>query len=287
METVEYNTLLFSGGGINGLVYLGIFKKIKELEKDTCKNISINVKRVCGVSIGSVFSLFYILGFTYEEMLAIVLLLDFKKLRKITFSNIIYKYGLDDCTLIMKWLQEATTKKIDKSITLKELYTKTGIDYQVICTSLKERKIVTFGHKEYPDMPVLQAIRMAISIPFLFTVDPYKSDIYVDAALLDNYPCDLFKENKDGVLGFNITSDLTTESIKINTFIDFIYSVLLCISERITIKNVTKVYNIDTVNIVINSEISSFVSFSIPNEKKLQLINAGYNAFCDWLRGIE
>jgi predicted acylesterase/phospholipase RssA len=75
----EYS-LLLSGGGTNGVVYVGVFRKLREL--------NISIKKLLGVSIGSIFGLVYILNYSNEEIYDILINTDFNMFKKnIKFSN--------------------------------------------------------------------------------------------------------------------------------------------------------------------------------------------------------
>lgn len=59
----EINTLVFSGGGVKGIAYIGVLKYLEEIsksvdyDKETCNVPNINISTVCGVSIGSIVGL--------------------------------------------------------------------------------------------------------------------------------------------------------------------------------------------------------------------------------------
>lgn len=295
----EYNTLAFSGGSIRGIAYIGVFKKIEELildrnidvnkygihfDENNCKIPLFNIKTICGVSVGSIFSLIYILKYSYIEMLENVLTTNFDKLKDIRIMNFVNKYGLDNGNNIILWLQSLMTRKnIDYNITFKKLYDITSIDYQVMATNLNKYSYKKFNYIDTPEMKVLDAIRMSISIPFLFTINEYEGDIMVDGSLFDNYPIKLFKENLNNVLGLKLINhgELDSHDVDepINNIESYIYHILNCYivqKEKDTSRSIE--YKDCTVYIHTEDIKPSSLNFSLTPQEKNRLVEIGYNA---------
>jgi len=55
--------IIFSGGGLKGWAYIGTIQALNEYVKLK------DVEQIIGVSIGSVFGLFYLLGISHEYLL--------------------------------------------------------------------------------------------------------------------------------------------------------------------------------------------------------------------------
>jgi NTE family protein len=51
---------------------------------------------------------------------------------------------------------------------------------------------VVFSAKSDPDLPIWKAVRMSVSIPFVFEPVHHDGGVYVDGGLSWNYPIDLF-----------------------------------------------------------------------------------------------
>src|ERR1700722_4982638 len=96
----EINILILSGGSSKGIAYIGVFKKLQELQELNKLQIEsnesdlipkINIKQITSVSAGSIFALVYTIGYTYKEMLEEVLTKNFDNLRNIKIMNFISK----------------------------------------------------------------------------------------------------------------------------------------------------------------------------------------------------
>lgn len=290
----EYNTLAISGGAIKGVAFLGVFKKIEELmlerslaeskcdfNEEECDMPLFNIKTICAVSVGTIFSLTYLLKYTYLEMLEEVLNKKFDELKDIRIMNLVNKYGLDNGNKIILWLQELMTRKnIDYNITLKDFYEITNIDFQIMATNLNKYCYKKFNHIETPSVKVLDAIRMSISVPFLFTINEYEGDIMVDGGLIDNYPIKIFKHNLENVLGFKLVNNGELEDHDVNEDINdiesYIYHILSC---YVVQKEKNNINEFAKCTVYIHTEgITQSINFSLTPNEKNRLIEIGYNS---------
>lgn len=280
----EINKLVFSGGGIRGLVFIGVIKKLEELIKYNDKKVLININSISAVSAGSVIALMYLLGYSYIEMLEISLTKNFDSLKDIKIMDFINKYGLDSGNNVISWFSELMIKKnIKNDITLKEFYNKTNINFQIITSNLNRYCLKNFNYIDTPNVKVLDAIRMSISIPLVFTKKLYEDEIHVDGGLINNYPIEVFEDNLDNVLGFKLIS--SKKKIKeyndINDIQSFIYNIFGCY--QLQKKTKQEKYKHCTVYID-TKELTNSLDFNITPFKKNQLIQIGYSSIDEYLK---
>jgi NTE family protein len=297
----EYNTFLCSGGAIRGVAYIGVFKKIEEVilerkieeakidfNEELCDLPMFNIKTICAVSVGSIFSLIYLLKYSYLEMLEEILHKNLEKLKDIRIMNFVGKYGLDTGNSLIKWLEELMRKKnINHNITLKEFYDVTRVDFQIMATNLNKYCYKKFNYIDTPSVKVLDAIRMSISVPFLFTTNKYEGDLMVDGGLIDNYPIRLFKDNLDNVLGFKLINhgELETHDVDepINDVESYIYHILTCYVVQKE-KQTSRSSEFKKCTVYIHTEdITQSVNFSLTPVEKNKLIEVGYKSINDFL----
>lgn len=298
----EYNTLLFSGGGFKGCAYVGVFKKLEEIiqerkiaeslpdfNKDTCKIPIININTVCAVSVGTIFSLIFLMGYSFIEMLEEVLTKKFDTLKNIKIMNFVNKYGLDSGDLLMKWIESLMIRKnVDINITLYDFFEKTKVDFQIIATNLNKYCYKKFNYIDTPNVKVLDAIRMSISIPFIFTTNKFEGDYYVDGGISENYSIRMFENNLDNVLGFKLINngemDTHVVNEEINDIESFIYHVLSCYVVQKE-KHTTRSELFKKCTVYIHTEqIYSSLNFSLTPIEKNNLINIGYKATDDFFK---
>lgn len=296
---MEINKLVFSGGGVKGLVYIGVLKKIEELinernkeelnvnfDENKCKIPKFNIRTICGVSVGSMFALVYLLKYSYIEMLKEMLTKNFKKLKNIKVLNFVNTYGLDSGDGIITWLESLMIKKgINPGITFDEFYKINNVDFQIMATNLNKYCYKKFNYKESPDLKVLDAIRMSISVPFIFSAVNYENEIYVDGGLIDNYPIKEF-DDLDNLLGFKIVNygEMNHHIINrnINDLESYILNIFNCYvvqKEKSTIKDEYK-----RCTVYINVENIFAMNIDITVEEKYKLIEIGYNSMDEFFR---
>jgi NTE family protein len=220
--------LILSGGAIKGVAQLGA---LFCLEK---KNILQHINTFACTSIGSGIGLFMIIGYKPLEIFKFMKLLKIEKISKLDPLNIITEFGLDDGSrfiLVVEKLLQA--KNLSKDITFKELYRKTKINYIVTGSCLNDRKIYYFSHTNYPNMKVLEAIRISIAVPILISPHKFESKLFVDGGCIDNYPIHLFEKEIHRVIGIYV-SDHRKYINSIEHLEDYLKSSVQCLFEGVT-----------------------------------------------------
>jgi NTE family protein len=286
----EINTLVFSGGGVKGIAYIGVLKYLNELcerkkkdidNKDNIPNIDINT--VCGVSIGSIMGLLYILGYNCDELIEELNSINLHKLKNFKIRNLLSQYGFDTGGKIINWIETLIVKKgYSKNITFKQLYSIKNINLQVLASNVNKYTYTIFDSINTPDLMIKEAIRMSISVPFLFTVKEYNGDIHVDGSLINNYPIKLFKDNLDNVLGLKLITrgefDSHNVDVNINNIESYIYNVMKCFMVQKE-KETTLSYIYKEHTICIETEdVTHILNFGLTEEEKKMLINIGYES---------
>src|SRR5690606_11605033 len=67
-------------------------------------------------------------------------------------------------------------------------------DLYVVGTNLSTGYAEFFSHERHPDMPLIEAVRISMSIPLFFAARRFgpRKDVYVDGGVILNYPVKLF-----------------------------------------------------------------------------------------------
>jgi len=270
----KIDTLVLSGGGVKGIAYVGVFKKLRELK--------VEIKEICSVSVGSMMGLLYVLGYNYEELVSEIKMQNMDTLRDINIGNFLNKYGIDTGKNIIKWIEGLLEGKgYSKDITFIELYNSTRIKYRVLATNLNKYETVIFDYINCPDMKITRAIRMSIGIPFVFTVQKYKGDVHVDGAIVNNYPIDLYGDKLENVLGIKMENG-TKGNVNqvIGDISGYIFNVMNCFLLHRS-KLLLDEYKIRTLSVTMDKVIST-MSFNITDEEKQMLLECGYKSACEF-----
>jgi len=255
-----YN-LVFSGGGVKCISYIGLLKYFEE------NNILKDIKHIIATSGGGIFSLMVLLGYSFSELKELILSIDFNDLKDISCENILKfneNYGIDTGNKLMHLIQIMIEKKnLNKLITFKELYDKINIKFTLTGTCIEKNNIEYFNHELTPDMEIIIAIRITCSIPIIYNCVRYNNYTYIDGGILDNYPIKFCKKEIDNTLGFYLSVE--PNQTKVHNINSYIIGILLSMI-RIHESKIVNKYKNNTIKI--NCDFSS-IDFNInKNQKK-------------------
>jgi predicted acylesterase/phospholipase RssA len=267
---MKIDTLILGGCSTKISTYIGIFKALYELNIID-ENLH-GIKHIITCSIGLLVTFYLLLGVNLQVQELCVLEADFSKLidvEKLNIDSLLIGFGLFDNHLVPTLIKGVLQEKYNKQdMTLKELYDINPILLTVKCIN------ITNGCNEYinvrtdPDISILTLLQMTTAIPIFFKPVEYNKCHYVDGGLTGGYPTELVKSN---YLGFNIHGELKQSEPSLLDTIPFIkYMVSLL---KINTSDYSNLPKENTINYYTNIH---FTDFSIPLDKKKELIELGY-----------
>ena len=259
--------LILSGGGVRGIAVCGVLKHLHPKLQ--------NLESILGVSVGSIIGFVYAIGYTPEEIEEIVLKKKFSSLINISLLSLLGKYGLDDGEKILNWLKEYARKKdISDDITFIELYKKTGINFRVGVTNLTESQQEILDCRSWPNLSVYKAIKMSFSIPFVFSSVKFNNCVYVDGAITDNYPIEVYNDMMSETIGIQLVS--RKKRCETDTFLSFVSSVMKCLKVQLEDKI------LDNRTLCIPAGEVTSMSFDITKDQKIAMIKEAYEMAEKW-----
>ena len=299
--------LVFSGGGIKGLAYVGAIKALEE------KKLFQKVKRFAGASAGAITAALLAIGMNGEELDKQMSSVDFATFLKKSNVDIealvdkplefcleapaviideATKRGLCDGSVFVQWLTSMfKLKGFDETTTFAQLYEKTGNELTIVLCYANCSKTVLACHKndEIAGMPIITAVRGSMSIPFVFEPLTWNNNTYVDGGTMYNYPIEVFDEefSPEKTLGFILStqSSILTPPRKED---DGILSHLACIYDAIM--NVSYEYCFRMENhhrtIFIDTAGIGTLNFKLTEDQKKSLKDNGYKATMDYFENI-
>ena len=227
-KVISPESLVFSGGGIKGLAYVGAIKALEE------KQLFQNIKRFAGASAGAITAALLAIGMNGKELDHQMSTVDFGtflqksnvdiqslahnpsqllhlKVGPAVIFDEVSKLGLCDGSVFVKWLTSMfKLKGFDETTTFSQLYEKTGNELSVVLCYANCSKTVIASHKneELSNMPVVTAVRGSMSIPLVFEPLRWNNNDYVDGGTMYNYPIEIFDDNPspDKTLGFILST---------------------------------------------------------------------------------
>jgi predicted acylesterase/phospholipase RssA len=161
--------------------------------------------------------------------------IDVSKMTKINAYNLFSKLGLDDgqrFEIVLKKFFKA--KSIDPGITFSELYKMTHKTLIVTGSCINDKKVYYFSHDTHPNMKVVDALRISISVPIFYTPRKYKGKVFLDGGCIDNYPMALFQHKLQKVIGIYV-AEHREHVDKINSIESFLLNTIGCVREGMDI----------------------------------------------------
>jgi patatin-like phospholipase/acyl hydrolase len=176
--------LVLSGAGSDGLIQLGM------LEQLMVEMFSMdNIKSIYGTSAGSIIGILLCLKVPLQEIIDYFIQRPWDKWFKPDVFQFMESKGFVNSSCFQELLAPFfNAYDINISITLQELYERSGIDFHVFTTAVTHMKSVDLNHIDFPDLSAVQAICMSSSIPILFTPIQYKDEYYIDGGVLNHCP---------------------------------------------------------------------------------------------------
>lgn len=214
---MNYRNLVFKGGGIRGIAYLGALEELERL------GLLEKIQNVAGSSVGAIAALMVSLRLPAREVKEAFDTLDFSrvpqaraegpadsilsKLDLATCSQRLLKhYGWYSSAYFHDWLKDLIAGYTggNREATFADFKRMGFRGLYVVVSNLTKRCAEVMSAEKTPDVVVADAVRMSMSIPLYFEALHFdgqqfgKGDLYVDGGFFNNYPVDVF--DKVGVI---------------------------------------------------------------------------------------
>lgn len=192
--------LVLSGG------YVKVVSFVRSLAVLRGSGLLAQVRNIAGTSAGAVLGLLLAAGYSPEEMEAMLLSDDSPLLRMFDHVNLqldevlgaLTTLGVVDTARFEGVLRDLVLRKLGvESLTFLELSKRVGMNLVVTGSNISRGCLEYFCVDETPDMDVLLAIRISCAVPVLFRPVRFNGDVYVDGAVLNNFPMSAFSSRPD------------------------------------------------------------------------------------------
>ncbi len=266
----EFDTIVMSGGSINGITILGALQYLKD------KNLINNIKNYIGTSIGAVLSYLLIIGYTPVEV--IVYLCThyqlFERLKCFNIVNASRGEGAVSFSSISDELEKMTIDKVGKVLNMGDLEDRFEKKFMCITYNTTKSKAEYLSGENTPDLPCLTAIRMTCNLPLVFEAYKYGDSFYIDGGLVNNFPLDIAEKMGSKVIGIFLSYDISEDNPNRN-LLEFIYKLLYV---PIADSTASKVLNkLDSSTIIeLKTGNMNFFNFDVTSKMKLEMFSVGY-----------
>lgn len=279
--------LVFSGGGMKCMAYIGVIKYLEE------NNLLSQLNRVLGVSGGSIFALLLAIGMKSSQMHSLAIQLsktdlvefDYDGIRIENIIDFFKNLSVDNGTKLHNFFRSCLKVKLgNPDATFRDLYEyNPQIEIIILCSDINSGTRSYFSYLETPDFPVALAVKISCSIPLYMKPYIWQGRILVDGGLSSNYPIDYFEDDIDRTIGFSFKIQNSEQKVY-DELPDFISYIQLLMSTSLSSQEMHLCQKYSDYTCYIISQRSDIVAFDMSSATKEEYIQIGYNAIADSIK---
>lgn len=209
----NYRNLVFKGGGVRGIAYMGAIEVLEELK------VLDQIQRVAGTSSGAIAATLVSFRKTSKETRDLFNTLDLKKVpqravngnsRNIillknseNYTRLFEKFGWYSSEYFHQWLKSLIAQQCqgNSKATFADFKKQGFRDLYIVASNISRHRAEVFSAEKTPDVAVADAVRMSMSIPLFFEALRFNGkrigqsgDYFVDGGLFNNYPIHVFDQ---------------------------------------------------------------------------------------------
>jgi NTE family protein len=217
-QTFPFKNLVFKGGGVKGVAYLGAIEVLEQ------QGILPSIERVAGSSAGAITAMALSFPLTAAQVIDLVNTLDFSRiagggaadlphvpkflrdeLAKLfgdvdSLLRLLTSYGLHTSDYFYDWLKQTIAAQCggNPMATFREFRERRFRDLHVTSADTSLHITRYFSAALTPDVAVADAVRLSMSLPFFFVPQRFdgttigKGNYCVDGGTQNNYPISIF-----------------------------------------------------------------------------------------------
>jgi predicted acylesterase/phospholipase RssA len=258
---------------MGGLTFIGAWKALEH------NGLTANIVNFSGCSFGSIVALLTSIGYSSNELEEIVLGLRYKDFADFQVLHTFETLGLDTGNEFKRLLRKLVHHKTGyHDITFGMHHTITGRDLWVNASCLELDNACYFSRYRSPDMSIIKAVRMSISLPIIMGPVKYRGLTFIDGGFHDPCPVGMFQPDgtlvlhvlNNNELGLGLGHGSGTETDR-HEFIKYLEMIMGSIYKRLYSNHELKTYNV----VWLDSKIG--ITLDGNRATKRRLITVGYN----------
>lgn len=270
-----YDTVVLSGGGLNGIVLLGSLQLCKD------RGMLENVNTFVGTSVGAIICYLLAIGYTPIEIMVNLCTNAqlFDNLSKFKFIKSLNGQGATTFKHISDHLETMTIEKVGKLLTMSEVPKTLIFGTYNISKTVPEY----ISASAYPDLPCIDALRMSCNLPFIFEHFKYGDDYYVDGGVYDSFPLNIAQKSGNKILGICLCGfKIGNAEESVGDFfganiVNYVFRILHVFVTSNATKSVECKDDEKTTLVLLKKyNHQSVTSFSVDSKMKLDMFSMGY-----------
>ena len=261
------------------MTYIGALEALKKL--------NVDIKKIAGSSVGSIFAAFYAVGYNTFELASIFESVNFNIFKDINIS-LKPQLGISKGEVFYEFIKTHIEKKVygdsylknnNPPITFKDI----DMDVFIFASDLTNCEPKIFSKYTTPDFEIAKAVRISSTLPGLMTPVEIDGNMLVDGDLIKSWPIWLIDTNLNPqnyrVLEFRLEGTSPNNNNDIKSPISFANTVMTCLSGWAT-KHLIDLYgNKDKFDyIVIDTKDLIIMDLNISKTQRDKLIELGHDA---------
>lgn len=294
---------------MKAIAYIGALRYLEETGR------MAGVTRYAGSSAGALMAAAVACGRTSAELGDLVMGLDFGRLQdRRACACPLWpwrrggRWGLDTGEGVRRWVDEHVLPR--PGYTFGDLWRDRGRVLVLTGACVNQRRLHLYHHESNPDMPIADAVRISIGLPYVFEAVIWGEDVLIDGGTYNNYPIRVFDtprlaNTRAGdrvetptsstspdrtVLGLKLLDPderpgvLWSGNDRVKTFVDFTRTLVYSLQQQLEKAQVgdAQSYWGRTVHIDTPPGLDDVLAFDLTVEERARLIEAGYTSTCAW-----
>lgn len=255
-----------SSAGPNGLTQIGMIQRVIELGI-----LDINlVKSIHGTSAGSMIAVLLAMRIPIQEIMDYLVMRPWHKWAKLDLDQFMIKKGC----VSDEYLRDIVAPffhayDFPETITMLELFDKTGIDVHIYTTAVTTMSMIDINHSTFPNVEVIKALCMSSSIPVLFTPVHYENEYYIDGGVLMR--CPILPYPKEECIYFLIDYK---PCVDLETSLGFIQHIMVELMNKVSMNTypVGNVYTCDSPSCI---DANSCLTFLMDETFRRKMVDLG------------
>lgn len=267
-DSNAYDTLVLSGNSTNAIVTLGALQYLMD------HGYIKEVRNYVGTSSGAILSLLLFIGYQPIEILTYLCIEKvYKKMVQFNISNMLLMgKPLMSFEPIKSCLEQLIIEKMGYMPTMQNVEERNGKKLVFTTYNLTDDRREYVSSETYPDLPVINGIRMSSNFPLVFEPYTYEDKAYLDGGLVDNFAVEYGERVGNKCLG--VMTNNPQRKYSPNDFgnIEFVWKVFQIFITTVTKDKIDRT-DCDIVSLDFKS---NFFNFESSNNELIEMFDRGY-----------
>lgn len=224
MNLHDVRTLVFAGGGVRGLAFVGALQVLRDEKGIDFGARTPKLDTVSGVSVGTLFALMIVLGYTVAEITGIASIMRQSDVMDTDPVRLLSgELSLDSGEKLKARVESLLSKRgFQADVTFAQLFASTGVSLHVAVTDLTDASVVHITEKSHPTLSVVTAMVASMTLPLVYppVLSP-NGHLWIDGGVMENFP--MTRYNPETLLGFDFKILI---DCKVDTLLNYITRVM-------------------------------------------------------------